>query len=168
VGSYLIFNLFLFGRCCGNQLPACNRYDVYPDHYKAERVLSNSGYYGSGLQLRTQIPLRVHFVHYLYCINYQNLSSNFNTKKWVMKVDIRLRAVAANIKERRDNLQLSQMYMASKLSITQNAYSKIEMAKTKMSIERLYEIAELLRIPARQLIDTAPKHPLSSLGYLSS
>jgi transcriptional regulator with XRE-family HTH domain len=81
-----------------------------------------------------------------------------------MNVDNQLRAVADNIKDRRHTLNLSQMYMASKLRITQNAYSKIEMAKTKMSVERLYEIAKILNIPARRLINIAPMRAISSLG----
>jgi transcriptional regulator with XRE-family HTH domain len=79
-----------------------------------------------------------------------------------MKVDTHLKAVADNIKSRRLNLNLSQMFMASKLSITQNAYCKIEMSKSKMSVARLYEIAELLGISPLQLIDTRALHAITS------
>lgn len=78
-----------------------------------------------------------------------------------MNVDAQLQAVAANIKSRRINLHLSQMQVANMLNITQNAYSKIEMAKTKMSVERLYEIAEVLKISAQELmtINLLTMHP---------
>lgn len=78
-----------------------------------------------------------------------------------MNVDAQLQAVAANIKGRRAELRISQTQMATMLSITQNAYSKIEMAKTKMSVERLYEIAEILKISPRYLmtVNVITMHP---------
>ena len=78
-----------------------------------------------------------------------------------MNVDAQLRAVAANIKSRRNQLRISQMQMADLLNITQNAYSKIEMTKTKMSVERLYEIAGILNISPTELvsINVTTMHP---------
>lgn len=78
-----------------------------------------------------------------------------------MNVDAQLQALVANIKKRRNELRISQMQIAEALKITQNAYSKIEMAKTKMSVERLYEIADVLNIPARELmtINVVTMHP---------
>lgn len=69
-----------------------------------------------------------------------------------MNVDAKLNAVAINVKKRRNELRISQIQMAGMLNITQNAYSKIEMAKTKMSVERLYEIADILKISASDLM----------------
>lgn len=69
-----------------------------------------------------------------------------------MNVDAQLKAVANNIKERRTRLRLSQYQMAQTLKITQNAYSKIETARTKMSLARLYEIAGILNVQPKQLI----------------
>lgn len=71
-----------------------------------------------------------------------------------MNVDAQLKAVADNIKERRTHLRLSQNHMAQTLKITQNAYSKIETARTKMSLARLYEIADILNVQPKQLIVT--------------
>ncbi|HWZ35278.1 MAG TPA: helix-turn-helix transcriptional regulator [Mucilaginibacter sp.] len=78
-----------------------------------------------------------------------------------MNVDAQLQAVAANVKKRRNELRISQMQVAQMLKITQNAYSKIEMAKTKMSVERLYEIADILKIPASDLmtVNVMTMHP---------
>jgi transcriptional regulator with XRE-family HTH domain len=69
-----------------------------------------------------------------------------------MNVDSQLKAVADNIRERRISLQLSQVDMASRLKVTQNAYSKMEMAKTKISLQRLYQIAEILGVDAVKLM----------------
>ena len=85
-----------------------------------------------------------------------------------MNVDALLLAVAANVKTRRTELRISQMQMAERLKITQNAYSKIEMGKTKMSVERLYEIAEILNISPSELIEVKviTMHPTKNkLGF---
>ena len=50
----------------------------------------------------------------------------------------------ANIRRRRDELGYSQDYMAHKLHISQNAYSKIETGRAKLNVRRLFEIAEVL------------------------
>lgn len=83
-----------------------------------------------------------------------------------MNVDAKLNAVAVNVKKRRNELRISQMQMAGMLNITQNAYSKIEMAKTKMSVERLYEIAYILKVSARDLItiNIVAMHPAKNAG----
>lgn len=46
----------------------------------------------------------------------------------------------------------SQEYMASRLSISQNAYSKLEREETEISVKRVYEIAEILEISVYQLL----------------
>ena len=46
----------------------------------------------------------------------------------------------------------SQEYMAFELDISQPAYSKIERGETRLSIDRVYEIAEILEIPASVLL----------------
>jgi transcriptional regulator with XRE-family HTH domain len=75
-----------------------------------------------------------------------------------MNVTGQLKAVAANIKDRRLDLNLSQTYVAQRLNVTQNAYSKMEIGKTKMSVERLYEIANVLETSPKQLINTSALH----------
>ncbi|MFD2873545.1 helix-turn-helix domain-containing protein [Mucilaginibacter ximonensis] len=83
-----------------------------------------------------------------------------------MNVDAKLNAVAANVKKRRNELRVSQMQMADMLNITQNAYSKIEMAKTKMSVERLYEIADILKVSVADLmtVNAATMHPAKQVA----
>ena len=77
-----------------------------------------------------------------------------------MNVAGQLKAVAANIKDRRLDLNFSQTYVAQRLNVTQNAYSKMEIGKTKMSVERLYEIANVLETSPRQLINPVTLHQI--------
>jgi transcriptional regulator with XRE-family HTH domain len=77
-----------------------------------------------------------------------------------MNIAGQLKAVAANIKDRRLDLNFSQTYVAERLKVTQNAYSKMEIGKTKMSVERLYEIANVLETSPRQLINAATLHQI--------
>ena len=46
----------------------------------------------------------------------------------------------------------SQEYIADKLGITQNAYSRIENNQTKMTAERLRQLAGILNIPPLELL----------------
>ena len=51
----------------------------------------------------------------------------------------------------------SQEYIAEKLGITQTAYSRIENNQTKMTAERLGQIADILHVPVSELLsDTEP------------
>lgn len=52
----------------------------------------------------------------------------------------------------------SQEYIAEKLGITQNAYSRIETNQTRITAERLRQIGEILSIPLACLLsDTEPQ-----------
>ena len=53
-------------------------------------------------------------------------------------------AVTGKIRERREKLNYTQAYVASKLGISQNAYSKIESGQTNFTVKRLYEIVRIL------------------------
>lgn len=65
----------------------------------------------------------------------------------------------------------SQEYIAEKLGITQNAYSRIENNQTKVTIERLERLAVILNIPPLELLSdkepviqfAPPAVPLPSL-----
>jgi transcriptional regulator with XRE-family HTH domain len=48
----------------------------------------------------------------------------------------------------------SQEYMAFNLNISQNSYSKIERNITKVTLERVYEIADILNIQVTELLPT--------------
>jgi len=63
----------------------------------------------------------------------------------------------------------SQEYMASRLNISQNAYSKLEREETELSVRRIYEIAEILEVSVYQLLPDVRSSSvvnLSGLGRL--
>ena len=61
--------------------------------------------------------------------------------------------VINNIRKIRERDYISQEYLAAKLGIGQNAYSKIELGKTKLTIEHLLVIADALGVKARELLN---------------
>ncbi|WPU93951.1 helix-turn-helix transcriptional regulator [Mucilaginibacter sabulilitoris] len=69
-------------------------------------------------------------------------------------LNFKIRAIAANIRNTRENLNYTQEYLAAKLGISQNAYSKIELGYTKITVERLFQIAAILEADVHELIDT--------------
>ena len=56
----------------------------------------------------------------------------------------KIKAVAAAIRKKREMRNYTQEYLAYKLNISQNAYSKIELGYTKITLERLFDIADIL------------------------
>jgi transcriptional regulator with XRE-family HTH domain len=58
----------------------------------------------------------------------------------------------------------SQEYVAEKLGITQNAYSRIETNQTKITAERLRMLSEILDIPVTYLISDAEPEINCSMG----
>jgi transcriptional regulator with XRE-family HTH domain len=61
--------------------------------------------------------------------------------------------VVERIKEFRSKRNYTYENMAQELDITAGAYRKLEMNETKLTIERLYKIAEILEIKAEDLLD---------------
>jgi transcriptional regulator with XRE-family HTH domain len=61
--------------------------------------------------------------------------------------------IATNVKNARLNKNYSQDYIAGKLNISQNAYSKVELGQTKITLERLSIIADVLQVELVKLID---------------
>lgn len=64
----------------------------------------------------------------------------------------KIRSVAVNIRKVREYRNYTQDYLAMKLGISQNAYSKIELAYTRITLERLIQIAGILDIDAVDLL----------------
>ena len=56
------------------------------------------------------------------------------------------------IKQKRNELNYSQEYIALKLKTSQNAYSKIELGQTKITVDRFIAICKILELDANQLI----------------
>ena len=66
--------------------------------------------------------------------------------------DFKIKAVASTIRKRREFRNYTQEYLALKLNISQNAYSKIELGYTKITLERLFQIADILEFDVIELI----------------
>lgn len=73
-------------------------------------------------------------------------SHNFTAK------DIHLR-----IRNTRTELGYSQEFVASKIGISQNAYSRIELGLAKLSIERMLKIADILQVNPLQFLTADEK-----------
>ncbi|MCZ4243068.1 helix-turn-helix domain-containing protein [Pedobacter punctiformis] len=66
---------------------------------------------------------------------------------------LKTRNVAANIRKIREYRDYTQDYLAAKLKISQNAYSKIELGYSKLTVERLFQVAEILEVEVLNLIN---------------
>ncbi|TDG37370.1 XRE family transcriptional regulator [Pedobacter changchengzhani] len=65
---------------------------------------------------------------------------------------LRTKNVAGSIRKLREYKDYTQDYLAAKLKISQNAYSKIELGYSKLSLERFFQIAFILDINPSKLI----------------
>ena len=61
---------------------------------------------------------------------------------------------ALRIKKIREFRNFTQQYLADKLDISQNAYSKIENGTTKLTIDRLEQVANLLDVPIESILSS--------------
>jgi transcriptional regulator with XRE-family HTH domain len=66
----------------------------------------------------------------------------------------RIKAIAAAVRNRRIYRNYTQEYLALKLHISQNAYSKIELGYTKITLERLFQIADILEFDVVEFINS--------------
>ncbi|RWU06336.1 helix-turn-helix domain-containing protein [Pedobacter chitinilyticus] len=60
--------------------------------------------------------------------------------------------IAKRIRKVREFKKISQQELASKIGISQNAYSKIELGYSKISLDRLFLIAKLLEVDTLELL----------------
>lgn len=67
-------------------------------------------------------------------------------------LELKPKLVAGNIRKVREFRHYTQDYLAAKLGISQNAYSKIELAYSKITLDRLFQIADILEVEVTQLI----------------
>ncbi len=83
-----------------------------------------------------------------------------------------MKMVIENIKRIRKEKGYSHEYIAHELGISQVAYSKLEKKETKLTVERLYKLAELFEINVSELLDINATNQFnqtnnsSSTGYL--
>ena len=62
------------------------------------------------------------------------------------------KAISANIRKIREYKDYTQDYLAAKLNISENAYSKIELGYSKVTLERLFLISFVLEVNPADLI----------------
>jgi len=67
-------------------------------------------------------------------------------------LELKPKVVAGNIRKIREHRNYTQDYLAAKLTISQNAYSKIELGYSKLTLDRLFQIAIILEVKVMQLI----------------
>ena len=59
--------------------------------------------------------------------------------------------IACKIKKHRELKNYTQEYLAQRLNISQNAYSKIETGSVKLTIDRLISICSVLELPVIEM-----------------
>ena len=67
-------------------------------------------------------------------------------------LDSTTQAVAFKIRKTRELRNYTQDYLAAKLQISQNAYSKTELGYTQITINRLAAIAKVLEVDLTDLL----------------
>lgn len=72
-------------------------------------------------------------------------------------------SIAQRIEKIRKLKGFSQQYIAHKLHISQNSYSKIERGETKVTMTKLLEICEALEIDINLLYNFDPLHEFRNL-----
>ena len=72
------------------------------------------------------------------------------------------KSIAGNIRKLREFRDYTQDYLAAKLNISQNAYSKIELGYSRITLERLFVIASVLEVNPVDII-SAEKNDLIKL-----
>jgi transcriptional regulator with XRE-family HTH domain len=66
--------------------------------------------------------------------------------------DLKTKQIVSNIRKIREFRNYTQDYLAAKLQISQNAYSKIELGYSSVTLNRLIEITEILEVDLADLI----------------
>ena len=68
-----------------------------------------------------------------------------------------MQSVTSKIREARQIKNYSQDYVAAKIGISQNAYSKIELGYSKITLDRFFHIATLLDVDVVDLLESEPE-----------
>jgi len=71
--------------------------------------------------------------------------------------DLKAKAIVANIRKIRAEKNYTQDYLAAKLGISQNAYSKIELGYSSITLNRVIEIADILEIDFSEFFELERK-----------
>jgi len=70
------------------------------------------------------------------------------------EIRIKVKQITDNIRTLRENRNYSQEYMAGRLHISQNTYSKLELGYTALTLERLILIAGVLNVDIISLVSS--------------
>lgn len=65
-----------------------------------------------------------------------------------------MKHVLRNIRRMRIDRELSQENVAFSLQISQSSYAKMESGQSKLSIQRLYQLANYFNVPVEDLLKT--------------
>lgn len=79
-------------------------------------------------------------------------------------LDLKVKKASANIRKIREYRNYTQEYLAAKLRISQNAYSKIELGHTKITIDRLFRIAGILEVDPVVILNCDESEYLSAMS----
>ena len=63
-----------------------------------------------------------------------------------------MKHVIRNIRKMRLDRELSQENIAFNLQISQSSYAKMEAGQSKLSVDRLYQIASFFKVSAEELL----------------
>lgn len=75
-----------------------------------------------------------------------------------VKLDEKAKTVATNIRKIREFRNYTQEYLAAKLKISQNAYSRIELGYTRLTLERFFHIAIILEVDEVELLKSDARY----------
>ena len=67
--------------------------------------------------------------------------------------DLINKKIALNLRNARLMRNYSQEYMALQLKISQNAYSKMEMGRTQITVETVFKVADILEVDIYTLLN---------------
>ncbi len=70
----------------------------------------------------------------------------------IAETHINVNGITSKIRLQRETRNYTQAYVAGKLGISQNAYSKIESGQTNFTVKRLYEIVHILEADIKDFI----------------
>jgi transcriptional regulator with XRE-family HTH domain len=92
-----------------------------------------------------------------FCFDYIMFIDNFKENTKLIKINtMKNEDYARRIRQYRDEKHFTQELMAYRLGMKQNTYSILESGKSKIRVESLEGIAEILEIPLSKLLEDSP------------
>ncbi|MBL4676142.1 MAG: helix-turn-helix transcriptional regulator [Mucilaginibacter sp.] len=77
----------------------------------------------------------------------------------------RVNEIVTNIRVTRERRNYTQDYLAMRMNVSQNAYSKIELGYSKLTLARLMEICNILEISIAEIVEPCQKQISYRLVY---